>query len=145
MSLPFLFCSYTTWFRKVGLTEHVISTKMPFNFRITFLSARKLAWRHVSGMSATATSLRSLAPTTKVILIDSRDVVGHKKSSLLLTYRLCYDPFVQVCPFNFPHLFSFMRFTVSRASPLPVWVRSEKGMGSITVFPCTPPSLSYFN
>ena len=92
-----------------------------------------------------ATSLYSLASTTKVVIIDSRDTVGNEKSSLLLTYHLCHNPFAQVCPFNFPHLFSFMRFMASRVPPLSFWMQSEKGIGSITCFPSITQSLSCFN
>ena len=116
-------------FVNLGFTSHMMSTKGPVSFKITRLSSGNDACKYAPETSATATSLPLNVSITNVRRIDSSEAVGDAKLSPSFTYFLCLEQFAQVRPFIFPHRFSAIKFTASRASVLSFAVNSLNFIG----------------
>ena len=126
----FLPCSYLTYCLYSQFMLHMMSTKFPRSFRITFLSAGISACKYASGMSKLA-MLRSLyASITRVVKSYSRDTVGDATLSSFTKYLFCLLPSAHVLLLIVPSRFCFMIFTALSDS---AFTSADKISGFIAV------------
>ena len=98
-------CSYLTYCLYSPFMSHMMSTKCPRSFRITFLSAGISACKYAPGMSKVAMSRSSCASITRVVKSDSRDMVSDGTLSSFPKYLFCLLPPAHVLPLIFPSCF----------------------------------------
>ena len=93
-----------------GLPLHMISMNSSSNLSLTYFSSGVSVFKHAPGTLKILTSRPSYASTTKVVISDSKDIVGDKASSLGI-YPLCLLPSAHVLPLILPYSFSLVMFT----------------------------------
>ena len=103
----FLPCSYLTYCLYSSFMSHMMSTKRPRSFRITFLSAGISACKYTPGIPKVAMFRSSYTSITRVVKSDSRDTVGDAKLLSFHKYLFCLLPSAHVLPLIFPYGFLF--------------------------------------
>ena len=90
----------------------------------------------------TDTYIATIWSMIKVVRMDSNEAVGEAKLSSSFTKCLWSEPLAQVLPLNFPHLFTFMRFTASSDFLLSFSVRDSMWIETTTGLPGRAPSFN---
>ena len=104
-------CSYRTYCLYSSFMSHMMSTKCPRSFRITFLSAGSPACKYAPGMSKVAMPRSLYASMTRVVKINSTDTVSDGTLTSFPKYPFCLIPSAHVLPLIVTSRFCLMRFT----------------------------------